>query len=145
MIIMAYLLIKPPHSRDDDNNRSNELWHPHIPAPKYKMPKGQAQLFVVDRWFTQKIDRCNIIRYRRCRGSGRWGCMLQYLKFEFQPPMMVYLSINEMELVVRLIINKNVWHGIFELTYLVKIIHFLHVKRNFEDRGGDGACIRHRR
>ena len=71
--------------------------------------------------------------------------LLQYLKFEFQPPMMVYLSINEMELVVRLIINKNVWHGIFELTYLVKIIHFLHVKRNFEDRGGDGACIRHRR
>ena len=51
---MAYLLIKPPHSRDDDNNRSNELWHPHIPAPKYKMPKGQAQLFVVDRWFTKK-------------------------------------------------------------------------------------------
>ena len=39
--------MKPPHSRDDDNNRSNKLWHPHIPTPKYKMPKGQAQLFVL--------------------------------------------------------------------------------------------------
>ena len=63
----------------------------------------------------------------------------------FPTPTMVKLSINEMKLVVRLILNKNVWHGIFELTYLVKIIHFLHVKRNFEARGGDGACIRHRR
>ena len=56
----------------------------------------------------------------------------------FPTPTMVKLSINEMKLVVRLILNKNVWHGIFELTYLVKIIHFLHVKRNFEARGGDG-------
>ena len=88
--------MKPPHSRDDDDNRTHTFQHhPHIPTPKYKMPKGQAQLFVVDRWFTQKIDRCNIIRYRMCRGSGRWGCMLQHLKFEFQPPMMVYLSINK--------------------------------------------------
>ena len=38
--------------------------------------------------------------------------------------MMVYLSINEMELVVRLILNKNVWHGIFEQTHLVKSFIF---------------------
>ena len=38
--------------------------------------------------------------------------------------MMVYLSINEMELVVRLILNKNVWHGILEQTHLVKSFTF---------------------
>ena len=42
----------------------------------------------------------------------------------FPTPMMVYLSINEMELVVRLIINKNEWHGIFEQTHLVKSFIF---------------------
>ena len=42
----------------------------------------------------------------------------------FPTPMMVYLSINEMELVVRLILNKNVWHGIFEQTHLVKSFIF---------------------
>ena len=42
----------------------------------------------------------------------------------FPTPTMVKLSINEMKLVVRLILNKNVWHGIYEQTHLVKSFFF---------------------
>ena len=71
----------------------------------------------------------------------------------FPTPTMVKLSINEMKLVVRLILNKNVWHGIYEQTHLVKSFIFCMLNvilepgevtvhaYDIDDDGGDGTEV----
>ena len=76
--------MKPPHSRDDDNNRAITLGIHIFQHPNIKC-QGQAQLLFIDDAPKKSTVAISFGIVSRCRGSGRWGCMLQHLKFEFPP------------------------------------------------------------